>query len=577
MNLNVAKSWLLVALFGLLSSTAYAQEYPKLQLQQFRPGTGPSDFLNVYGSKAAPHLQPDFGFYLDYADNPLKIPSSTEQFNAVVESQMTLSIMANLGLFDIFEVGLLLPITLWQTAGNMEPVVPVGFDPRDAKLESFGINDLRLHAKAQIMDLIRDRVGLAVVLAGYIPVGHDDRFAGDKAFGLEGLVAADMFILRGIRLGANLGYRYRHEQVQLRDAFISDGVMWGLAAQIPLFVDSLDFVAELDGVIGVASKPQGQEGIRGSEVPVELKAAVRYALHKDWTITTGMGFGMNDEAVGTPDLRVFVGVGGYWVSGGAWGYDYDGDGIYGVYDKCPMEAEDFDGHEDDDGCPDFDNDADGIPDEVDKCPFTPPGVAVGPDGCPDNDLDGDGIPNDIDKCPEDPEDFDRFEDSDGCPDPDNDADGIPDTIDACPMEPETFNDFMDDDGCPDDPNDKVHIARDRIIITEQVYFDTGKTTIKKESYDILDAVVKVMSENPQIVKVRIEGHTDSRGGAEMNLTLSQGRAEAVQRYMTDRGIAENRLDAIGFGLTRPIRDNETAEGRAYNRRVEFIIVEMRSY
>nr|WP_283808746.1 OmpA family protein [Microvenator marinus] len=182
----------------------------------------------------------------------------------------------------------------------------------------------------------------------------------------------------------------------------------------------------------------------------------------------------------------------------------------------------------------------------------------------------------MDKCPEDPEDIDGFQDVDGCPDPDNDGDGIPDTVDTCPNEPETFNDFMDDDGCPDNPNDKVHIARDRIIITEQVYFDTAKTSIKKQSFEILDAVIKVMKENPQIVKVRIEGHTDNRGGEQMNLELSQGRAESVLKYMTDNGIAENRLEAIGFGLTRPIRDNDTAEGRAYNRRVEFIILEMRS-
>jgi len=577
MNINLARL-ALVAAFSLFTSSAFAQNYPELQLQQFRPGSGPADFLNVYGSKVAPHLDPDFGFYLDYADNPLKVPSSTQEFNAVVESQMTLSLMANLGLFDILEIGLLLPITLWQADGDLEPVVPENFgDPRNATLESFGLNDIRLHAKFQLRDILMGRYGLAVILAGYIPVGLDDRFIGDESFGMDFVVAGDMLAFLGTRFGANLGYRYRHEKVQIRDAFISDGIIWGLAAQFPLFVDSLDLITELDGVIGLAKKPDGREGIRGSEVPVEGKAALRYRLHQDWTLTTGFGFGMNNQAVGTPDFRVFVGVGGYWVTGGAWGYDYDGDGIYGVHDKCPFEPEDFDGHEDMDGCPDPDNDGDGVPDELDKCPFTPPGVRVGPDGCPDNDRDGDGIPDDIDQCPDDPEDFDGFEDADGCPDPDNDGDGIPDLVDMCPNEPETFNDFQDEDGCPDDPNDKVHITRDRIIITEQVYFDTAKTTIKRESHDILEAVVKVMLANPQIVRIRVEGHTDSRGGAEMNLTLSQGRAEAVMKFMTDRGVAANRIEAIGFGLTRPIRDNETAEGRAYNRRVEFIILEMRSY
>lgn len=561
---------------GLLGSEAVAQDLPELQLQQFRPAPGPADYLNVYGSKVAPHLDPDFGFYLDYADNPLKVPSVNEQFNAAVEDQITLSLMASLGLFDLFEVGLLVPVTIQQSSGDLEPVLPATEDP-NAKMEAVGLNDLRVSVKSQLVDLMEHRWGLAAVLAGYIPIGTDDRFTGDEGWGMDALVSSDVFLFNGIRLGGNLGYRFRSETAQVRDAFISDAILWGTAVQVPLFVDSLDLIAELDGAIGIAEKPDGREGIRGTEVPAEFKLAARYKMHKDWTVTGGFGFGMNDEAVGTPDFRAFIGIGGYWVSGGAWGFDYDKDGIYGDYDKCPNDAEDFDGFEDLDGCPDPDNDGDGIPDVLDKCDNTPAGMPVGPDGCPDKDIDGDGIPNDLDKCPEDPEDIDRFQDVDGCPDPDNDMDGIPDKADNCPMEPETLNDFLDDDGCPDDPKDKVHIARDRIIITEQVYFDTGKTTIKKSSFEILDAVVKVMQENQQIVKIRIEGHTDDRGADDFNLKLSQGRADAVMKYMIDHGIAEGRLEAVGYGETRPIRDNETNEGRSYNRRVEFIIMDMRKY
>ncbi len=561
---------------SLIGTQAAAQDLPELQLQQFRPAAGPADYLNVYGSKVAPHLDPDFGFYLDYANNPLKVASTGEKYNAAMEDQLTLSLMANLGLFDIFEVSLLVPVTLRQNSGDLEPVLPTGADS-NAKIGAAGLNDLRITVKSQLVDLMQHQWGLAAVVSGYIPIGTDDRFTGDEGFGIDALLASDVFLFNGVRLGGNLGYRFRADTVQLRDAYISDAILWGLAVQIPLFVDNLDLIPEIDGAIGIAEKPAGREGIRGTEVPAEFKLAARFRLHEAWTFTGGFGYGMNEEAVGTPDFRVFIGVGGYWVSGGSWGYDYDHDGIYGKYDKCPDAAEDFDGHEDLDGCPDYDNDGDGIPDELDKCDNTPEGMVVGIDGCPDNDLDGDGIPNDLDKCPEDPEDIDRFEDSDGCPDPDNDQDGIPDTADNCPMEPETLNDFLDDDGCPDNPNDKVHIARDRIIITEQVYFDTGKTTIMKKSFDILEAVVKVMLENPQIVKIRIEGHTDDRGADEMNLKLSQGRVESVLKFMTDHGVAENRLEGVGFGETRPIRDNETAEGRSYNRRVEFIILEMRGY
>ena len=107
--LSLVVSTLALSLF---SGSAVAQDLPELQLQQFRPATGPADYLNVYGSRVAPHLDPDFGFYLDYANNPLKVPSTNQQFNAAIEDQMTLSVMANLGLFDIVEVGLMVPVTL---------------------------------------------------------------------------------------------------------------------------------------------------------------------------------------------------------------------------------------------------------------------------------------------------------------------------------------------------------------------------------------------------------------------------------------------------------------------------------
>ena len=99
--------------------------------------------------------------------------------------------------------------------------------------------------------------------------------------------------------------------------------------------------------------------------------------------------------------------------------DSDEDGIADDEDRCPDIAEDFDGFNDEDGCPDYDNDQDGMYDTKDKCP---------------------------DKA----EDFDDYLDRDGCPDLDNDGDEIPDTVDKCPNQKETVNLFKDEDGCPDE-------------------------------------------------------------------------------------------------------------------------------
>jgi len=134
-------------------------------------------------------------------------------------------------------------------------------------------------------------------------------------------------------------------------------------------------------------------------------------------------------------------------------WDNDGDGIPDGRDLCPNQAEDRDGFEDQDGCPDPDNDHDGIPDVDDLCPLRAEdfnGIAD-EDGCPDGviDSDGDGIPDSRDTCPHQAEDFDGFEDDDGCPDPDNDLDGIEDRFDKCPLQPENYNGIEDDDGCPE--------------------------------------------------------------------------------------------------------------------------------
>lgn len=548
-------------------------DIPELQLQRMRPATGPADFIGVFGTPVPKHLEWDIGFYLDFADDPLQIAASGQPFAKTVDSQATLSLMGNIGIQGFMEVGLLVPITVLQTAGELEPVLLN--DPRFSSddLERFGINDWRLTGKINVLDNREEALGLAFILGVSLPFATDNTFSSDDGVGVDVVAAADKYIYKGLRAGANLGYRHRAGVRDLRDSSIGNEITWGLALAVPLFSERLDGLVELDGAVSVADNVGGAaDGLTDGEANAELRAAFRYKVRKWLTLTIGTGFGLS-EGVGTPDYRPFISLGGQWVTGGSFGYDTDGDGMYGDRDLCPGEEEDYDGHEDDDGCPDYDNDNDGVPDGRDKCDNTPPGTPVKEDGCPDDDIDGDGIPNNIDKCPEDAEDRDGFEDRDGCPDPDNDADGIPDAVDDCPNDPETKNDFLDEDGCPDDPNEKVVVTKNKIIITEPVYFATGKDTILKQSYDILNEVTRVLEENPQIKLVRVEGHTDDRGNDDLNQKLSQRRANSVRTYLINKGIDRDRLEAVGYGETRPIAENETSEGRAKNRRVEFIIVD----
>ncbi|MDP6942691.1 MAG: OmpA family protein, partial [Myxococcota bacterium] len=252
--------------------------------------------------------------------------------------------------------------------------------------------------------------------------------------------------------------------------------------------------------------------------------------------------------------------------------DTDMDGIHDGIDKCITEPEDYDGDRDEDGCPEDDRDGDGINDDIDRCPDKPEDFDgyMDEDGCPELDNDNDGIRDDLDRCPLDPEDRDGWEDIDGCPEPDNDGDGIMDPVDKCPNLAEDFDGDMDEDGCPD-LYEKIVITETRIELKQKIFFATNSARILRKSNELLDEVVDALAKNGKL-RVRIEGHTDSQANARYNKGLSQRRAQSVKKYIVKQGILGDRLTAVGFGEENPIDTNDTDEGRARNRRVEFHIL-----
>ena len=298
-----------------------------------------------------------------------------------------------------------------------------------------------------------------------------------------------------------------------------------------------------------------------------------------------------------PRWRVFAQIG--W-TGLVSDRDSDHDGIFDKSDHCPTIPEDIDQFQDEDGCPDYDNDNDGIPDSLDKCPNIPEDRDgfQDADGCPDYDNDSDRIPDSLDQCPDLAEDYDGFQDLDGCPDYDNDHDGIPDGFDKCPNVPEDIDNFQDLDGCPDIDNDQdgvpdtldkcpneagpasnngcpvpadakpkdKEIKRGRVVL-RGVSFDRGTATIDPNSYLILDDVVASLAGWPE-VQIEIIGHTDNAGDAAANIQIATQRAETVRNYLIVRGVAPQRLVAIGKGGSDPLADNATEQGRIINNRIE---------
>ena len=229
--------------------------------------------------------------------------------------------------------------------------------------------------------------------------------------------------------------------------------------------------------------------------------------------------------------------------------DNDKDGVTGAADKCPNEAEDKDGFQDDDGCPDLDNDGDGIADATDKCPL-------------------------------EAEDKDSFQDDDGCPDPDNDADGVPDAADKCSDKPETMNGFDDTDGCPDEIPDKLKAT---LGVVAAIQFKPNTADFASPAVTkALDATAVALTEAKD-VRITVAVHTDDQlpptgGKFADNAALSQARADAIKAYLAKKGIDEARVDAKGHGDAEPLEDPKGLTGpklniaRAKNRRVDITLV-----
>lgn len=243
--------------------------------------------------------------------------------------------------------------------------------------------------------------------------------------------------------------------------------------------------------------------------------------------------------------------------------DKDKDGILDKLDNCPEIA----GPIENKGCPWKDGDKDGLLDKDDKCP-----ELAGPKenkGCPWEDTDKDSILDKDDKCPK----VAGSKENEGCPWEDTDKDTVLDKDDKCPQ---VFG-IPSNNGCPEEikKQEPIEIKQDIIKkisdFSKTILFDTGKATIKPESFNSLDGIVAVLNEY-NTANFKIEGHTDSSGKPASNLKLSKGRAAAVKKYFVDKGINESRLTSQGYGSKKPIATNKTLKGKNLNRRVEINLV-----
>ena len=224
--------------------------------------------------------------------------------------------------------------------------------------------------------------------------------------------------------------------------------------------------------------------------------------------------------------------------------DSDKDGVADKNDKClntPAGAK-----VDINGCA-IDSDNDGVADYQDKCANTPAGVKVDANGCA-IDSDNDGVADYQDKCANTPAGVKV--DANGCA-IDSDNDGVADYQDKCANTPSGFK--VDTTGCP--LSYRLHIT-----------FANNSVVISASEMPKVEKFAEFLKANPAY-KVEIQGYTDSKGSEKYNLSLSQKRAKAVYVALIDLGVDANRLSYKGYGESNPIASNDTAEGRAQNRRI----------
>lgn len=250
--------------------------------------------------------------------------------------------------------------------------------------------------------------------------------------------------------------------------------------------------------------------------------------------------------------------------------DKDGDGVLDRDDVCPNMK----GPASNSGCPveddrevpvlnpnSMDDDNDGVPNSMDACPQ----VAGSLNGCPD--TDGDSVPDIYDVCPA----IAGRPELGGCPDSDND--GIIDSLDPCPTTYGTIR------GCTQEainamaPDSKETIRIKLIAASENILFNLNSTKLTGDYQKSLNDVLQILKDNPTL-SVHINGHADSQGSLEHNKTLSRQRAYVVKQWFIDKGIPASRLESKSFGELVPRGTNDTAIGRALNRRVhiDFIVL-----
>ncbi len=579
-----------LAAAAVVSRAAQAQTVvAPFELERVRLNPGAADGLLQEGGALLDPMALRVSLFGHYQHNPLVVRENGLPVASLVGSRWTAHLGAAFGITDWLEAGVQVPVVLSQT-GNAEGT---GYTPV-TNVVALGTPWLQVRG-----GILRERSGapldLSAGLAVGLPLGSAEALTRENTVTAVPTIGVGKRLGSMFRVGGNVAFALRPA------SSLNDGSMTQVGSYM-----TTGLVLSTTGKV-LRGEISGRLDIPFTQSPVagELYAGVRWAPHQlfELALIGGPGFGTQP---GTPAFRVLLGA-AFTPSFGGEGskpapvksvcvdgqphdpkvcpeLDLDGDGTKNADDAC-VDAPGVLALK---GCADVDDDGDGVLNLSDKC-VKVPGVRE-LDGCPEPDGDKDGIPDARDACPAaagpiadagcPDSDGDGFDDAHdlcvneagvaamkGCPDVDTDGDGVVDRLDNCVKE----KGVAANQGCPAKQKQLVVITAEKLVILDKVYFATGKATVLPKSDKLLQQVARVLVDHPDVKLVIVEGHTDNVGKAEKNLTLSQQRADSVRERLIKFGVDGARLQAKGYGDTRPLEDNKTAKGREANRRVEFVL------
>ena len=591
----------MIAAFLLAIATTLAQAVPEvadLNAQLFRPSIDARMTIATDDAGMAHHLAYGGRAAFHWVDDPFVLTSADGQEIELLSSAAQLDLMGGVTLHGA-RLGVYLPVYV-HTAGDLGD-------------GGAGLGDLGLDGKYTFLDGRTAPLGLAAALRIGLPTSTPDLALGSPGLSGELAVVADKRI-DALLLAANLGTRLLPKS-ELSNVTVNDQLFLRLGGGYAITDAagaSLDLSASFTYAEGLVS---------GQATPFEALLGGWYRFQELWMIRGGVGKGFTD-GIGSPDWRAVLMVS---LEARETPKDSDLDGIADKDDRCPTKPEDLDGWADLDGCPDATPTVFITFVEGNEIPVFGV-VAAAVDG-------GDLLSGAAEYSMELQPGAHRLTASSAGYRTQESTIDVPDERKVMlrvvlePLKGQLILEATDPQGRPitahwelgdeeitgpkavrtlrqggyeahvtadgyrpqslqavvtgDETTELVavlqpalvEVTKERIEIAGEIFFETAKATIKPESFALLGEVAQAMIDHAEILKIRIEGHTDSRGKARYNQQLSESRAASVRDWLVDNGIEPERLVSSGYGESKPLDPREDEEAWAMNRRVDFFIEE----